>query len=131
MNDKLQQVLNLARRTGGVSLATADARGTPHVAAAGRVEVDEQGHLAVSEWFCPRTVSNLDENRAVALVAWDAATDEGLQVVGTVREVQDFAVMDGYEPGVVQSLPQVQRRLIIQPERITAFRRGPHSDQEE
>ena len=38
--------------------------------------------------------------------------------------------MDGYEPGTKQSLPQVERRLSIQPERITAFRRGPHSDED-
>jgi uncharacterized protein len=129
MTPKLDQFMELARRAGHVTIATADARGVPHVASAMHV-AQQGGRLLVSEWFCPGTVANLAENPQVSIVAWDAEVDEGLQVIGVVEQVEDFAVMDGYEPGQAAALPQVQRRLIVAPERVLRFTQAPHSDVE-
>lgn len=126
MSFTVEQFAELARRVGHVTIATSDAQGVPHIASAKGVATRGE-YVIVSEWFCPGTVANLQENHNVSIVAWDEKTDEGLQLIGLVEKVEDFAIMDGHLPEA-ESLPQVQRRLTVAPERILRFSHVPHTD---
>ena len=128
--DKLKEALKLAEELGHIFVATADRKGLPHIAAAGKLTFNTKGLLALSAWFCPGTVANLSENRHIALVVWDAQKDMGFQLLGEVKDMQELDVLDGYAPAIEAKmrLPQVQRKLLIQVDTIIEFKHAPHSD---
>ncbi len=129
----LARAIALFEKTGYVFVATADANGTPHIATARHLECIVGGALAVAEWFCPDTIDNLQQNSHTALVIWDVALDNGYQIVGEVERVEDRAMMDGYHVAeeMVEPMPQVERRLILRPDKVLGFSHAPHSDLEE
>ena len=129
----LKAAAELATKVGYILVATADAKGWPHVAAAGRLALGTNGHVSVSEWFCPRTMANLRANSRLTLVVWDAAVDNGYQLLGELEETKDVSMLDGYSPGREGkvTIPQVERRLLVHIDRIMEFKRAPHSDAEE
>lgn len=129
----LRQAVEIAQRMGHVFLATSDPHGLPHVATAARLGVNAAGRLEISEWFCPGTVANLHVNPHVSVVAWDSQADEGVQLLGTVEEVVDYAIMDGFDPSLSKQppLPQVHKKLIIAVDKSLHFTLAPHSDVEE
>ncbi len=131
--EKLNQAAAIAKKTQQVFIATADAAGAPHIACAGKINVENGDHLAVTEWFCPGTVANLQENKNISIAVWDKLTDTGLQVLGRVESIQDMAILDGFSPAVEkqQPLQQVERKLLIEVEKILDFKLGPHTDVEE
>jgi hypothetical protein len=114
-------------------VATSDEKGVPHIAAAKSISKPEEGRIAVTDWFCPETVVNAAGGRPVSIVIWDSVRDEGHQIVGRIAAVEELAIMNGYLPGEDEknSLPQQERRLIIDVEKVMAFRQAPHSDVEE
>lgn len=128
--ETLEKALALAEKMQHIFVATADASGLPHVAAAGKVAPAPDGRVAVAAWFCPGTVDNLDQNRLISLVIWDATIDTGYQLLGEVEKIEDLAILDGYMPGEEDKppLPQVERQLIIRVNKIIAFSHAPHSD---
>lgn len=127
---KIIEALRIAEGDGLVLVATAGPRGIPHIAAAGGIEMDPDGKLAVTEWFCPTTLENLTSDPALAVVVWDETADKGYQFLGRLCRIQDVGVLDGFAPGVESEppLPQVLRKLVIEVEEVLAFERGPHSD---
>jgi len=129
----LKKIEALAAKAGHAFLATADAEGGPHIAAAGSLSVDPDGYIDLEEWFCPGTLKNLDVNRRAAIVVWDADADEGYQICGHVERIEEIAMMDGYSPHENREppMPQVEQRLKLRPERIARFRKAPHTDLEE
>ena len=131
--ERLKQALALAATVKTVRVATANADGRPHVAVAGKIEALPGGRVAVSEWFCPGTVSNLERNPRIALVLWDPAEDAGYQLIGEVEEVEESAFLNGYLPEGegARPVPQTRRRLTVRVTGIFAFSRAPHTDQEE
>ena len=135
MNIKiLKEAVLLARNIGHILIATADAKGLPHMAAAGRINLTpDEGSVAVEDWFCPGTMANLQANRNTALIIWDQKMDKGYQLLGKTEKVEDTAMMNGYVPNLEDKppLPQVERRLLIRVNKIMAFRQSPHTDQEE
>jgi predicted pyridoxine 5'-phosphate oxidase superfamily flavin-nucleotide-binding protein len=130
---RLQQALELAARVKTVLVATADGEGRPHVAVAGKIEALADGRVAVSEWFCPGTVSNLERNSRISLVVWDPVSDTGHQLTGEVEQVEELAFLNGYLPEEegARPLPQTRRRLTVRVTGILAFSRTPHTDQED
>lgn len=129
---RIEKALTLAEELQHVFVGTSDRDGTPHIAAAARLDVAGDQHLAVSSWFCPATVSNLQENRKVSVVVWNPATDEGFQILGTVQRIEETAILDGYAPELEagEPPPQVERRLVVSVEKVTAFSHAPHTDRE-
>ncbi len=128
----LQKAVALAERLQHVFVATADSNGLPHVAAAGKLTYKSNGRVAVAAWFCPGTVDNLQQNRKISLVVWDAAADIGYQLLGEMEKVEELSVLDGYVPGEEELLmPQVERQLIVRVNKIIDFSHAPHSDVEE
>ena len=129
----LKRAEQLAAKAGHVFVATADAKGWPHIAAAGRVALTPEKHVVVTEWFCPGTMTNLQANPRLSLVVWDSATDVGYQLIGELEEIKDLGVLDGYAPQVESKtpVPQVERQLLIHIDRVFEFKRAPHTDVEE
>ena len=103
------------------------------MAAAGKLALTPEGRVAVSAWFCPTTVANLQRSRWVSLVIWDPKVDIGYQLLGETEKVQEIAKMNGYAPGLESKspLPQVERQLLVRVEKIVDFKHAPHSDIEE
>lgn len=129
----IQQAVDLAQTLQHVFVATSDGSGLPHLAAASRIEVVEDAKVAISEWFCPGTLENLEQNRRIALVIWDAAVDKGYQLLGEVEDMNREAMMNGYDPELAsrQPLPQVEWRLTVRVDKVLDFSHAPHSDVEE
>ena len=128
----IERAVALAQRLQHAFVATSNREGTPHIAAAASLSLADDNSLSVSSWFCPATVSNLQENRKVSVVVWNPETDEGLQAVGTVERIEETAILDGYAPELEtgESPPQVERRLVVGVEKIIAFSLAPHTDRE-
>jgi len=129
----LDAAIKLAEKLGHVFVATADAGGMPHLAAAAQIRSASEDRVAVSAWFCPGTVANLEQNRRISLVVWDPLSDRGYQLLGEVVQVEEASIMNGFSPEAEKrsSMPQVERRLMVQVARILAFSHAPHSDLEE
>jgi predicted pyridoxine 5'-phosphate oxidase superfamily flavin-nucleotide-binding protein len=128
--DTLERAVALAGNLRHVLVATADEDGLPHIASAGRLNAAPGGHVALAEWFCPGTLANLQQNRRISIVVWDAERDIGYQLLGEVEEVRELEMLDGYVPGEENRppLPQVERELLVNVTKILAFSQAPHSD---
>lgn len=130
--EPLEDAVALGDEVGYAFVATADADGRPHLAAAGAVSLETDGRVGVTEWFCPGTMANLEDNRNIALVLWDPETDRGYQVLGQVTEIEEQAVIDGYAREAGEGAPpQVERELVISVDEVLHFSQGPHSDEPE
>lgn len=128
----LEKALKLAEQVKHIFVATADGRGWPHLAAAGRVALTPEQHVVVSEWFCPGTVANLQVNPRLSIVVWDAGKDAGYQIIGEMEEIKDLDMIDGYSPSVEgkHRFPQVERQLLVHVDSVMEFKRSPHTDVE-
>ncbi len=129
----LEKAVELAVKVGHVFIATSDADGWPHLAAARRLALKEKGRIVINEWFCPGTMSNLQSNPHVAVVVWDVNSDMGYQLVGKMEQMMDIGMINGYTPEMESKwpLPQVESLLVIHVRKVTDFKRVPHSDVEE
>jgi hypothetical protein len=130
--DIIQQSVALGEKLGHVFVATADAGGLPHLAAAGLMRYISGKHVEIAAWFCPGTLANLQHNRKISLTVWDAREDLGYQLLGKVEEIEEGAVMNGYTPKVEgeSSMPQFERKLQVHVDKVIAFSHAPHSDVE-
>lgn len=129
----MNKAAQIADKAGYVFVATFNAAGAPHVAIAGRMTLNKRRRVEVTEWFCPGTVANLQENPRLSLVAWDSTTDTGYQLIGELEEIKDIAMLDGYTRQMesMTVVPQVERQLLIHIDRVIDFKRAPHTDIEE
>lgn len=129
----LKKAEQLAAKAGHLLVATADAKGWPHVAVAGRLALTSEKRVLVTEWFCPGTVANLQVNPRISLVIWDSVTDVGYQLIGKLEDIRDVGMLDGYAPQVEGKMPvpQIERQLLVHSDRVFEFKRAPHTDVEE
>jgi len=124
-----EEIKQFADRVGHAFVATADAKGNPHLAAGRDISIPEPARLVFESWFCQTSLKNLKENPAVAVAVADPVTGNGFQFVGRVERIVDTAVLDGYVPDLEPAgLPQVQWRLEIRVESVMAFTADAHSD---
>lgn len=130
--DALREAVTLAE-TCKVLVATASSDGTPHLACAGRLKPGEGERVVVSEWFCPGTVRNVEQNPTISVTVWDEPQDRGYQLIGRVEDMEQEEVLDGYAPEAEAEhpTPQVKRSLIVRVETILDFMQAPHTDVEE
>jgi hypothetical protein len=133
MRKSIEEAVALGIRMGYAFIATADREGLPHVGSSGSLELDDSGRLAVSEWFCPGTLSNLEANPRISVVVWDPESDSGYQMLGRSEGVREIAMMDGLIPEseAGMHIPQVERKILIRVDTVVRFSRAPHSDIEE
>jgi uncharacterized protein len=128
----LKKAVELAEKLGYVFVATADAAGFPHVAAAAKLSFALDGKIAVSAWFCPSTMANINENPRLSIVVWDSEKDKGYQLIGESEKVLDVAIMDGFSAALEDRppIPQIESRLTVRVDKILHFTHAPHSDSE-
>lgn len=126
----LERAVDLGRRLGHIFIATTDDNGMPHLAAARAIDMEPEGRISVSEWFCPGTIGNLQQNKRISLVVWDSIGDVGYQLLGEMEKVRDLAFLDGFTREETGSLPppNVERQLIVRVEKVLRFTQAPHSD---
>ena len=129
----LDKAAELAKKTGYVFISTADGSGRPHLAVARSLEVSDESRVDVREWFCPGTMANLKDNPRVSVVVWEPAGDTGYQLTGEMERMTDTGVLDGYTAEMDDKwpVPQVESRLVVKVNKVTDFKRAPHSDIEE
>lgn len=132
-SEMLDKAVFLAKKVGHVFIATADAHGVPHIAAASGLEKSGPESVSVSEWFCPGTVRNLRQNEHISLAIWEKDADFGYQLIGHLAEYKNVSVLDGFTPAIEgrSPLPQLEKQLFIRVETIFDFSVAPHSDAEE
>jgi hypothetical protein len=131
--ESIKQAVAIGKKLGHILVATADTEGLPHVAAAAAINHVLENRVEVAAWFCPGTLANLQHNRRISLVIWDADTDTGYQMLGQVENIGEQAVMNGYMPESEEAapLPQIERVLRVKVKKVIAFSHAPHSDVEE
>jgi hypothetical protein len=127
----IRKAVEMGSRLGHVFVATANSSGLPHLAASSRIEEEPGSRVAVSEWFCPGTLVNLQGNPQISIVAWDPVNDKGFQILGVAEDLEETAMMDGLSPNLGKALPQVERKIHVRVEKIIDFSHAPHSDTEE
>ncbi len=124
-----QEIKQFVDRVGHAFVATADAKGNPHLAAGRDIAIIEPARLVFESWFCQTSLKNLQENPSVAVAVADPSTGNGFQFIGRVERIVDTALLDGYVPDLEPAgLPQVQWRLEIRVESVMAFTADAHSD---
>lgn len=130
--ETLKRAIALAREVGHVFIATADAEGLPHLAAGAGLEDVGDGLVAVRGWFCPGMMANVDQNRHIALIVWNAGSGEGCQLLGEIERSEELAIQNGYDPEVdkTPAMPQVEREMIVRVSSIIGLSYAPHSDLE-
>jgi hypothetical protein len=129
----LEKAALLAEKTKHVFIATVNGDGVPHIAASKKLSLDEGYNVVLTEWFCPGTMENLmGKNNHLAIAVWDAKKDTGYQLIGKAKKEEDLAYLDGYasDSGKKDSVPQIQRKVTVQVEKILDFKLTPHTDVE-
>lgn len=129
----LEKAVKLGRSNGCIIIATADKNGFPHIATAGQIGFESDKRMFVSGWFCPGTLSNLDENQKIALVSWSATNDIGYQVIGVMEKMDETAMLNGFEPKMEpeKAVPQIERKITLRVDTVFKFSQAPHNDLEE
>jgi hypothetical protein len=126
----LARSIKLAESVRYLLVATVNAQGTPHLATAERITLEDRDRVAVTAWFCPQTAENVQANPAISVAVWDSDRDLGFQLVGEVEKVVDLAMLDGFIPEETAVSPQIERKLVIRVRHILDFSHAPHSDTE-
>ena len=129
-NDKIQKAVGLVSQTNPAFIATTDLEGVSHITCAGKLTIERENLLSVTEWFCPGTMENLRKNPNISVVVWDKNTDTGFQFIGLLEKSSDVGVLDGYAPAVEgkHPIPQIEKRLLIRVKKIMNFSLKPHTD---
>lgn len=127
----MSKAVALAKNVKRLFVASVNEVGLPHLAVAGRMSIENDDSVNVTEWFCPQTIINLQSNNKISIVVWEQQSDVGYQLLGKTIKIEDLAMLDGYMPEEEKSpLPQVQRKLVIKVKNILSFTLAPHSDKE-
>ncbi|MBI4335452.1 MAG: hypothetical protein HY589_02230 [Candidatus Omnitrophica bacterium] len=128
----LKRAEALAKEVKYFFLVTSNSQGQHHIACIKDFEILSQQSVAVKAWFCPVSMVNLEENRALALFMHNADMDSGYQLVGELLRADDIAVLDGYarKEEEARCFPQAQKRLVIQIDKVMEFTRAAHADKE-
>lgn len=127
----LKEAVLLAEKTRHVFIASVNGDGVPHIAASKRLSLDAKNNVVLTEWFCPGTMENLmGKNSNLAIAMWDAKKDKGYQLIGKAKKKEDTAYLNGYafDLGKKDIVPQIQRKVTVQIEKILDFKLTPHTD---
>lgn len=131
LSDEIKKAEHMARVVGYVFVVTCDDMYQPHMCIAGRLEVVEDRCISLTEWFCPGTVANIQQNKNISVVSWDSTVDHGYQLIGKVRKSIDVGILDGYAgASEMDNIPQIEKQLLIDVEKAMAFKKQPHTDKE-
>ncbi|QEM68824.1 pyridoxamine 5'-phosphate oxidase family protein [Geobacter sp. FeAm09] len=112
-----------------VYVASADAKGHPHVAAGKHLTVSDGTLLVFENWFCPVTLHNIARNAHVAVVVAAPGAKNGYQLIGRVVKPHDDPRLPGENAGPVPlEAPPALTRFVVRVEEIMEFSTGIHFD---
>ncbi|MFP3983111.1 MAG: pyridoxamine 5'-phosphate oxidase family protein [Desulfurivibrionaceae bacterium] len=130
--ERIKEAAAIFEKTGFVWVATADDKGIPHISIAKKLTVESDNMVNLTEWFCPGTVNNIDKNPAISIVSWDKNTNTGHQLIGTVINIKEVGMQDGFTgESKPAETPQVEREFDVKVEYILEFKNAPHRDKAE
>jgi hypothetical protein len=72
--ETIQKAVEFGKKTPAYFRCNGGWQWTDASAAAGKISALSEDRLAVSAWFCPGTLENLNQNRKISLVVWDPDT---------------------------------------------------------
>ncbi len=127
-NENVDTAIALAKNGGKIFVSTVGLDGMPHLMIAGAIIKTGQNSVSVTEWDCPRTLSNLinldqTSSRSVSIVIWDEAQDIGYQLLGSfIRETS---------PGSPALLPPIENTINVYVSTVLKFSMKTHNDVEE
>jgi hypothetical protein len=107
----------LAEQRQHLMMSTTDRSGIPHIASIGGFERLSSDRIALNDWHCPATLTNLQYNNQVSLVVWDIVTDIGYQFIGQVEAVRTANI---------DSDPE----LVVRVNQVLTFNHRGHTDLE-
>ncbi|KAB0663880.1 pyridoxamine 5'-phosphate oxidase family protein [Oryzomonas japonica] len=111
-----------------VYVASADAKGHPHVAAGNHLTVSGGSLLVFENWFCPVTLHNITRNTHVAVVVAAPGSKTGYQLIGRVVKPHDDMVEgERAVPRPLDVTPALTR-FMVRIEKIMEFSTGIHFD---
>lgn len=121
--NQLERAVEFGKRAGNVFMAVVGPDGYPIVNSARQIEQVGDNQFAIEDWVRPLTVKHVKEKPKMAVLIWDPAADNGYEILGEVLMFENQAFLNGFAPEVEGSgyLPQVQRKIIIRADQITAF----------
>jgi predicted pyridoxine 5'-phosphate oxidase superfamily flavin-nucleotide-binding protein len=127
------EIRSFVERCGLFYVGTSDKTGTVHLAIAKEMKVPDNDHVTFDEWFCRRTLENLEENPQITVGAADTRTGKGYQLIGEVEKISLGPVMDGFGGEKEEKwshYPQARHQLHARVDAILELDTGPHSDDE-
>ena len=128
-SNRINAAIKIAQKLQYFFIATADGQGVPHVATAGEIAVRSTNTLEISFWFCPKTIENLQKNKKVSLVIWDAEKNAGYQLLGTAEDVLASKASDEDNPGEeVTNSPRMTLSLTVHVDTAMEFIHALHND---
>jgi hypothetical protein len=130
MSKALHAAVNFSEKLQHIFITTANRQGLAHVAAADGIRLGDEGFFHLTGWYCQTTAQNLEENRLISVVLWDPDIDVGYQVLGEVEEIQEKANLGVFMPETdeADSLPHVERELLVRVREVLLFCHAPHTD---
>jgi hypothetical protein len=128
----LEEAVALGKASGRVFLATANAKGVPHLTIVSGIEGSPEDGISITGWLCPGTAANIEENPYVGITVWDEKNDRGYQILGEKAAVRPVTMLDGFFPAGEEKapLPQVGSEIVVRVNKILEFKRAPHGDNE-
>ena len=126
--ESLAKMVQLAGTVRHLFVATVNEEGTPHLATAEHITLEDWDLVTLTAWFCPQTAKNVQTNPALSVVVWDRDRDVGFQLTGEVEQVVEVTMSNGYIPGESVVYPQIERKLIIRVRQILNFGHAMHRE---
>ena len=128
-SEQINAAIKIADKLQYFFMATADPQGVPHVATAGQLAIKAPNTLELSFWFCPKTIDNLQRNKKVALIIWDAQRNAGYQLLGRAEDALVVHDADGDGSGEEEEYkPQTTLSLIVHVDTVMGFIHALHND---
>ncbi|NIQ38957.1 MAG: hypothetical protein GTN81_10260 [Proteobacteria bacterium] len=128
-----REIRSFVERFGRFYVDTSDKAGTVPLAVAKEMKVPDDDHVAFDEWFCRRTLENLEENPQITAGAADTHTGKGYQLIGEVEKIGLGPVMNGFGGDKEEKwshYPQARHQIHARGDAILELDIGPHSDDE-
>jgi uncharacterized protein len=128
----MEKIKKLVQKMGIVYVATADRKGTPHIAAAEGMTFSDEDQITFRAWFCLKTVENLEKNPKLSLAILNPKTKEGYQILGELERIDRGAILDGFGSEKEKKwagYPQAELQLLIRIQKLSSLTSGPHSDE--
>src|SRR6185503_19726353 len=116
MDGKLRASVRQAQRLGSFRLITRDSRWISFVEYCTTIELCPSGQVAISGWFYPTTLGNLQHNKEICFVVWDTGVKAGTELLGKLVAIDDLVHANGRTH--TSRIPPSKKRLMVKIEQL-------------